>query len=241
MGQELRCTVRIGERVSEGKALLETDELVFRGDDGFRLKVPFKSMRSVGARDGGLQFESPDGSVVFELGAQAEKWAQKILYPKPLLDKLGVKTGMRVLVSGVADEGFLADLRGRTDDVVGEELSSARSFETPLRPSGEGLRGSSGRAGRGASGQEGSGAEGYDAVFVAVNEPQDLERLSDLKRAIKPDGAVWAVFRKGRKDFNENDVLRGGLAAGLVDVKVVRFSDTHTASKFVIRKAERSR
>ena len=47
------------------------------------------------------------------------------------------------------------------------------------------------------------------------------------------------MYRKGRKDFNENDVLRLGLETGLVDVKVVRFSDTHTATKFVIRKAER--
>lgn len=50
---------------------------------------------------------------------------------------------------------------------------------------------------------------------------------------------VWAVYRKGRKDFNENHVLEGGLAAGLVDVKIARFSDTHSASKFVIRRTER--
>jgi hypothetical protein len=30
-----------------------------------------------------------------------------------------------------------------------------------------------------------------------------------------------------------------GLETGLVDVKVVRFSDTHSATKFVIRKADR--
>jgi hypothetical protein len=153
MGQEARCTIRVGDRTSAGKALLETDELVFRGDDGLRLKVPFKSMRSVEGRDGELRVETPDGRAVFELGAQAERWAQKILNPPSLLDKLGVKAGMRVLVLGVEDEGFLADLWERTDGVV----------------------------------------------------------------------------------------LGEGSAAGLVDVKVVRFSDTHTASKFVIRKAARGR
>jgi hypothetical protein len=162
---------------------------------------------------------------VFDLGAQAEKWTQKILHPKSVLDKLGVKVGMRVLVLGVEDAAFLADMRERTDGVVlGETSSPARSFD------------SSGRPERSAE----SETDGYDAVFVAVNEPQDLNQLAALKRAIKPDGAVWAVFRKGRKDFNENDVLGGGMAAGLVDVKVVRFSETHTASKFVIRKAERA-
>ncbi len=204
MGQEARCTVRLRHTVSEGKALLETGDLVFRGEDGLRLKLPFREMRSVEAVDGNLLVESEDGLAVFELGTQAEKWAHRILNPKGLLDKLGVKRGMKVAVLGVDDPAFLADLRARTEDISLEQPASAT-----------------------------------DAIFVAVNDPSGLDGLVALKRAIKPDGAVWVVFRKGRKDFNENDILRGGLAAGLVDVKVVRFSDTHTASKFVIRKAER--
>lgn len=80
---------------------------------------------------------------------------------------------------------------------------------------------------------------GTDAVFLGVEGPGDMRRLSDLRERIKANGAIWAVFRKGRKDFNENNVLRLGLESGLVDVKVVRFSETHTASKFVIRKADR--
>lgn len=80
---------------------------------------------------------------------------------------------------------------------------------------------------------------GADAIFLNVDGPDDVRRLGELRRRIKPDGAVWAVFRKGRKDFNENNVLLLGLESGLVDVKVVRFSDTHTALKFVIRKTER--
>jgi hypothetical protein len=78
-----------------------------------------------------------------------------------------------------------------------------------------------------------------DMVFLGVDLPLDMAAMSNLRGAIKPDGAVWVVFRKGRKDFNENDVLRLGLETGLVDVKVVRFSETHSALKFVIRKAER--
>jgi len=78
-----------------------------------------------------------------------------------------------------------------------------------------------------------------DAVFLGVEQPDDMTAMAPLRAVIKPDGAVWVVYRKGRKDFNENDVLRLGLETGLVDVKVVRFSDTHTATKFVIRKAER--
>lgn len=203
MGQEARCTVHFGDQIAEGKALLETDNLIFRSE-GLRLKITFKEMRSVEARDGELHIEFAGGAATFALGQQAERWAQKILHPKSLLDKLGMKPGMRVSILGVQDPDFLASLRERTDQI---------SFGEP-RPGG-------------------------DAILVAVETPKDIGRLTELKAAIKPNGAIWAVFRKGRKDFNENDVLRGGIAAGLVDVKVVRFSDTHTASKFVIRKAER--
>lgn len=79
----------------------------------------------------------------------------------------------------------------------------------------------------------------HDAIFVAIDGPRDLTQMAVHKKAIKRDGMIWAVYRKGRKDFTENHVLDGGLAAGLVDVKIARFSDTHSASKFVIRKAER--
>ena len=130
--------------------------------------------------------------------------AEKSYADRPLLDKLGIKPGMRVAVVGVEDASFMADLSARTSDItLGEPLSET------------------------------------DAIFLNVEGPDDVRRLNDLRRLIKPNGAVWAVFRKGREQFNENDVLRIGLESGLVDVKVVRFSDTHTALKVVIRKAER--
>jgi hypothetical protein len=50
MGQELKCRVEFGEQSSEGKALLESTEIVFRG--GFRLKIPFQGIQSVLASDG---------------------------------------------------------------------------------------------------------------------------------------------------------------------------------------------
>jgi len=128
MGQEARCTLRFGNKVSEGKALLETDELVFRGE-GVRLKIPFKEIRSLEARDGELRIEFSDGPAVFQLGAKADKWAQKIQHPKSLLDKLGVKPGMKVSILGVDDPEFLAVLRERTEKV---------SFEQP-RPAAEAI------------------------------------------------------------------------------------------------------
>ena len=39
MGSEAVCSVRYAGKVSEGKALLETSEVIFRGGD-FRLRIP---------------------------------------------------------------------------------------------------------------------------------------------------------------------------------------------------------
>lgn len=42
------------------------------------------------------------------------------------------------------------------------------------------------------------------------------------------------VRPKGTPAIADTDVIAAGRAAGLVDVKVVRFSATHTAEKLVI-------
>jgi hypothetical protein len=51
---------------------------------------------------------------------------------------------------------------------------------------------------------------------------------------MRRDGALWTVRRKGRRDQSEGDVLAAGRAAGLLDVKVVRLSETHSLFKWVI-------
>ena len=61
----------------------------------------------------------------------------------------------------------------------------------------------------------------------------------ELKRSLKPNGALWVIRPKGRADISEAAVMAAGSAAGLVDVKVVRFSPTHTAEKFVIPLSKR--
>lgn len=115
MGAEARVTVTYGGQTSEGKALLETSELIFRGE--FRLKIPFRDITSIDARGGDLRIDSGAGTAVFALGAKAEQWAQKIRNPKSLIDKLGVKPEHRVVVLNVRDAAFLAQLRERAPDV----------------------------------------------------------------------------------------------------------------------------
>ena len=80
MGNELKCTVRFGEEASEGKALLETNEVLFRGE--FRLKIPFASIKSAKAVDGELHLQTVNGLAIFEIGPAAKKWREKIIHPE---------------------------------------------------------------------------------------------------------------------------------------------------------------
>jgi hypothetical protein len=111
MGAEAVCTVRFGDQVAAGKALLEPSELIFRGD--FRLKIPFSDISSLADADGELRVGFSGGVAVFELGANATKWAGSIRNPRGRLDKLGVKAGMHVTVLDVDDSTFLDELRAR--------------------------------------------------------------------------------------------------------------------------------
>lgn len=80
-----------------------------------------------------------------------------------------------------------------------------------------------------------------DLVFVAMGDPKDLGQLRGLREAIKPAGGIWVVWPKGQKVFREDDVRAAGPAAGLVDVKVVSFSDSLSGLKMLIPVAQRKK
>ena len=202
VGSELTCTARSGGKSSEGKALLETSEIIFRGD--FRLKIPFASLKSVVARDGELHLKWKEGSAVFELGERAAKWADKILRPKSVSEKLGIKPGLTISAVAVSAPDFLRELR-----------EQARKFSSTKLIADS------------------------DLIFFGASESADLGAISELVPALKPDGALWIVYPKGKQEIREVEVLTAGRAAGLTDIKVVKFSETHTALKFVRPKAKR--
>ncbi len=201
MGDEARAHVRYGEEVSEGKALLETDELLFRGD--FRVKIPLRSVEDVVAGDGSLTVVWEGESATFELGERAERWAERIRNPKTIVDKLGLKAGRRIALVNVPDEEIRAMLRER-----GHEPR-------------EGMQ------------------DGADVVLLGVASPADLGQLQTLAGEIARDGAIWVVAPKGGREPTEAQVLAAGRHAGLVDVKVARWSETHTAHKFVVPRERR--
>jgi hypothetical protein len=202
MGSEMNCRVRFGKQKSPGKALLETSEVIFRGD--FRLKIPFATMQSVKVVDDELQVRIPDGLARFELGAStAQKWRQKILHPKTRIEKLGIKPGTRV---------SLIDFENQHEEFV-KELESAKAVWMPA---------------------DNTLLKDCDAIFLSIDGQKQLTQIVKIARKMLGAVALWIVYPKGQQHLTETDVLSAGRKAGLTDIKVVGFSPTHTALKFVI-------
>jgi hypothetical protein len=202
LGLEKTCEVEINGKTATAKVQLEPTELIVRGV--LKLKIPLAEVTSHEARAGQLRIVRGQEKIVLGLGPDAEKWAQKIRYPKGRLDKLGIKPGMRVAVIGLDEPAFRDELAGRTDDVA---------FRKPKKDT--------------------------DVVVVALSAKKDLKHLEALRPSIKKNGAIWVVWPKGRKEFREDDVRAYGPQAGLVDVKVMSFSDTLSGLKMVIPVKER--
>ena len=202
MGNEVTCNVQFGKRQSEGKALLETSEILFRGE--FRLKIPFSTIKSAKAVDGELRLQTAEGLAVFHLGSAAEKWRDKILHPKSRIEKLGVKAGTKVSLLGDFDAEFVAELSALTKSV-----------------------------------SKGKVAADSECVFFAAQSKEELGAVSKISKSLQGAAALWIVYPKGQKHITENDVLAAGRKCGLKDVKVVGFSSTRTALKFVIPLATR--
>lgn len=201
MGSTLACKLKLDGKSYDGTAMLETETLEFKGD--VRVKIPFKSIKRATVEKDALKIVFDGREATFILGASADKWLQKILHPKSLIDKLGVKPEDAVVVLGINDDAFLRQLRERVKTVL----------RKPASPS--------------------------DVIFLGAEKATDLDSLKKCKAAINKDGAVWIVNPRGVKTITEAQVLAAGKKAGLVDIKVVKFSETHTAHKFVIPKAER--
>ena len=78
-----------------------------------------------------------------------------------------------------------------------------------------------------------------DLIFFAVEQRESLDRLASLAAMIQRNGAVWVLRPKGKSGISESDTMAAGKRAGLVDVKVVSFSDAISAEKYVIPVAKR--
>ena len=173
MGREIQCRAKSGGKWYQGKALLETSEVIFRGD--LRLKIPFTSLKSVVARGGELHL----------------KWASTV-------EKLGIKPGLKISAFRMPDDTPMKDAR---------KAAAQFADGKPLMDS--------------------------DAIFFGASSEGELRGIRKLLPSLASNGALWIVYPKGRKEITELQVLNAGRAAGLYDIKVVSYSPTHTALKFV--------
>lgn len=116
MGQEAKSKARIDGTEVSGRVYLESDQLLFRGDD-MRLVIAVKDVKSAKAEDGTLTVTVGRKKYEFDLGTQAPRWADKISHPRTLVQKLGVKGDSTVAYLGSRDPGLLAELEGAAASV----------------------------------------------------------------------------------------------------------------------------
>jgi hypothetical protein len=199
MGNQVSAPIRYdGALYDSVKVLLETDEVIVRGD--LKLRVGFATIKEA-KTDGDDLILKWDGH---ELRVPAAaKWAQKILNPKSRLDKLGVKRDQKVCAVGRLDADFLAELEASGADVSRKLRKNA------------------------------------DVIFTAIDDRGELDSLLRTRQFLQGAGALWVVRPKGSPAITEAEVMQAGKASGLVDVKVIRFSATHTAEKFVVPLTQR--
>ena len=81
----------------------------------------------------------------------------------------------------------------------------------------------------------------YDVIFVRIDAPRDLSRIARAASHLKPDGVLWVIHPNGRTALpKDSDVRAACIAAGLVDNKISAYTETHTATRYVIPVARRS-
>ena len=118
MGYEAKCRARVDDgsgtvREADATVLLETDELIVRGEA--RVRIPRTSIQRVASRAGVVTVTSRHATVSLTLGDGADKWQKKLLEaPKRLIDKLDVKPDAKVWLWHVDDEALVAQLAERT-------------------------------------------------------------------------------------------------------------------------------
>ncbi len=132
------------------------------------------------------------------------------IYTTPLLDKLGVRPGMRIAIVGEVET--VADAAAEPKGAFAERLGERTSDITIGPPTPE-----------------------TDLVFLAADTSAELARLADLRPRIQPAGAIWVVSRKGKAaTIRDIEVISAARDHDLVDNKVVSFSATRTSLRLVI-------
>ncbi len=139
MGREAICDCTFDGTTTKVKALLESEELILRGD--IHVRAPLHTLHHVRVESESLCFNLDEGPVRLDLGAAAAKsWAKKIKTPPPsLADKLGI-TGKTVRTIGPISDRALdsaltsaAGIATRNPDLILSYVDTPESLATTLR------------------------------------------------------------------------------------------------------------
>jgi hypothetical protein len=76
-------------------------------------------------------------------------------------------------------------------------------------------------------------------IFLGIESPAPLRRLATLQRSLLENGAIWVLWPKGQKHITEGMIRAAALEHGLVDIKVVAFSERLSGLKLVTPVARR--
>lgn len=238
MGLESRAKAKLGARrvLQDGTLFLEGQEIFFRPDvpEGQRVKrlrIPVAETTRLEAAGKELVIEHKGELMRFAID-HPERWVAKIRTPKSRVDKLGIRAGTVVYVANV------------TDPALDDELSATLAVKKKtLSPE-------------------------IDVVLLGARSEADLAPLAKIVASTKESVALWVLWTKqsaiveapapkkpaakGKAApkaaakivpkapaLKEDDVRRLADAAGLVDVKVVSFSDELSALKLMVRKKDR--
>ena len=115
MGLESETTCTHAGQTFKVKALLESTELILRGE--LKRKLPLASLSNIRASNTSLNFNANDENYSLALSAEkAATWAKKITSPPPsLAKKLGISAEAKAFVIGKTDDAeFDAALKGNT-------------------------------------------------------------------------------------------------------------------------------
>jgi len=138
MGREAICDCTFDGTVTKVKALLESDELILRGD--IHLRAPLHALHHVRVESESLCFNLDTGPIRLDLGAAAAKsWAKKIKsLPPSLAVKLGI-TGKTVRTIGPISNPALdsalssaALISGRNPDIILAYIDTPESLAAVL-------------------------------------------------------------------------------------------------------------
>ena len=139
MGREAICDCTFAGTTTKVKALLESEELILRGD--IQLRAPLHALHHVRVESESLCFNLDQGPIRLDLGAAAAKsWAKKIKTPpRSLADKLAI-TGKTVRTIGPITDHALdsaltsaARISSRNPDLILSYVDTPEALATTLR------------------------------------------------------------------------------------------------------------